>query len=151
CLQKDPNKRYASAEALAEDLQRFLAGEPIVARPPSLGKVAWKWTRRHPALATLLACSVLVAGALLGLLLWHQASENERHAHLALVAADERERLGQLHGKVRSLLRSGEEAIASGDWRSAQVQLTRAREQARDRPELADLRADVEQLLQQTH
>jgi WD40 repeat protein/tRNA A-37 threonylcarbamoyl transferase component Bud32 len=47
CLEKNPERRYASAEALAEDLERSLAGEPIAARP--LGRIprAWRWCRRN--------------------------------------------------------------------------------------------------------
>jgi eukaryotic-like serine/threonine-protein kinase len=51
CLQKSPGDRYASAEALAEDLERFLRGDPLEARSPSLAQKFWSWTRRQPALA----------------------------------------------------------------------------------------------------
>jgi eukaryotic-like serine/threonine-protein kinase len=59
CLQKEPRKRYATAGGLAEDLRRFLAGEPIRARPIPSWERALKWTRRHPAASTLIAVSVL--------------------------------------------------------------------------------------------
>jgi WD40 repeat protein len=63
CLHKDPARRYASAEALAEDLENWLAGRPISARPVSAPERLWRWCRRNPALATV---SGLAAGALLG-------------------------------------------------------------------------------------
>jgi serine/threonine-protein kinase len=52
CLQKSPGDRYASAEALADDLDRFARGEPIKVRPPHLGQRFLGWTRRQPALAS---------------------------------------------------------------------------------------------------
>jgi serine/threonine-protein kinase len=51
CLRKDPGERYGSAEALAKDLERWLAGEPIKARPVGRLERLGRWGRRHPALA----------------------------------------------------------------------------------------------------
>jgi WD40 repeat protein len=51
CLEKEARKRYASAEALAEDLRRFQAGEPLHARPVGRTERLWRWCRRNPALA----------------------------------------------------------------------------------------------------
>ncbi len=48
CLEKDPRRRYTSAAALAEDLQRFQRGEPIAVRPAGLLERGLRWTRRHP-------------------------------------------------------------------------------------------------------
>jgi WD40 repeat protein len=62
CLRKPPERRYASAKELGDDLRRFLAGEPILARPvPALERAAM-WVRRRPALAALFG--VLILGAL---------------------------------------------------------------------------------------
>ncbi len=60
CLQKDPAKRYESGEALAEDLRRFRAGETIVARPVGSVERTWRWCRRRPAVAGLLATVMLL-------------------------------------------------------------------------------------------
>jgi eukaryotic-like serine/threonine-protein kinase len=52
CLNKSPAERYTSAEALADDLDRFARGEPIKVRAPHLGQRFLSWTRRQPALAS---------------------------------------------------------------------------------------------------
>jgi WD40 repeat protein len=69
CLQKDPAWRYQSALALAEDLRRFHAGDPIRARPTGRWERVWKWARRRPAAAALLVVSPVALIALVGLTL----------------------------------------------------------------------------------
>jgi serine/threonine-protein kinase len=60
-MQKEPAKRYATCEALADDLQAYLDGRPISARPVSMAEKAWRWAKRNPRVAGL--------GALVALLL----------------------------------------------------------------------------------
>jgi serine/threonine protein kinase len=69
CLEKAPARRYSTADALAEDLRRFLSGEPVLAKPVPSWERAWKWARRRPALAAALTVStaailLLLVGAL---------------------------------------------------------------------------------------
>jgi WD40 repeat protein len=85
CLEKERARRYISARALADDLCRFLNGEPVRARATPSWDRAWRWARRRPAVAGLLATvfSLLVVIAVGGAVLsWHlkQALEEARAA-----------------------------------------------------------------------
>jgi hypothetical protein len=75
CLEKDPAKRYASAAELADDLDRFLDGRPILARPVGPVERLAKWARRRPAVAALLAilAVTLTGGFAAVTALWLQA------------------------------------------------------------------------------
>src|SRR3954452_13335770 len=68
CLVKEPHRRYADADELADDLRRFLDGSPILARRTGPRERLWKWARRQPAAAALVGLAVLVlaGGAALG-------------------------------------------------------------------------------------
>ena len=69
CLEKDPHRRYASADALAEDLERWLRNEPILARPANTWKHMMKWIRRHPAPTGIIGLGAASAGAIVVLML----------------------------------------------------------------------------------
>jgi WD40 repeat protein/serine/threonine protein kinase len=66
CLQKEPHKRYPTAEELADDLKRFLNHEPIQARPVSRWERLVKWARRRPAAAALIGLSIVTGMGLVG-------------------------------------------------------------------------------------
>src|SRR6185295_14142610 len=67
CLQKEPAKRYQSAQELADELDRFLRDEPIHARPISRFERCWRWCRRKPAIASLLlAVMILIVAGVMG-------------------------------------------------------------------------------------
>jgi len=82
CLSKEPAKRYASAEALADELERWLTGEPILARPISSPERLARWCRRKPALAGALAALLLalIAGVTGVAVQWRRAQEHSRRA-----------------------------------------------------------------------
>jgi serine/threonine protein kinase/tetratricopeptide (TPR) repeat protein len=84
CLQKDPESRYSSATCLADDLGRWLGGNPILVRPVSSLEKGWRWCRQRPVAAALAAALLLTlsVGVASVTLLWRQAET-------ALVRADE--------------------------------------------------------------
>ena len=69
CLERDPTARYRSAGALAEDLERWLEGRSIIARPVSLPVRLWRWSRRNRLTAVMTALS-LALGTVVGALVW---------------------------------------------------------------------------------
>lgn len=97
-MAKVPAHRYQTAAALAEDLNRFLSGRPIQARPVGLAEQAWRWARRNPVVAGLLAGVIvtLTAGLTASLVLWRQAeaslqtatSQRQRADGAVVVAQD---------------------------------------------------------------
>ncbi len=99
CLQKDPGKRYASAADFAADLRRFLADEPILARPVTGLERGVKWVRRRPAIAALLVLVAVVTAVGLGGVLAVQRRANRvlaaRNADLDRANTSLREAIGQ--------------------------------------------------------
>jgi WD40 repeat protein len=110
CLEKRPERRYASALELADELRRFLAGEPVKARPVGMLERAAKWARRRPTLAAayglLLAVLVLGVGGGGATWLWLRAekalSDAEAARHMAETAEGEvRQARDQLQGALQ--------------------------------------------------
>ncbi|HEX9282135.1 MAG TPA: protein kinase, partial [Candidatus Udaeobacter sp.] len=74
CLERDPKARYQTAGALAEDLERWLEGRPIIARPVRAPARVWRWSRRNPVLAGGAVFCFLLIGAVVWLLREHFAA-----------------------------------------------------------------------------
>ncbi len=97
CLSKEPGRRYADARSVAEDLERFLRHEPILARPiGNLGRLA-RWARRKPVVAAL-SCAVLLlvfAGAVASVLFVRRIEQARRSETAQRVRAEDRQREGE--------------------------------------------------------
>jgi tetratricopeptide (TPR) repeat protein len=146
CLEKSPVDRYSSVGALADDLCRYLAGEPIEARPISLW-VRWlKWAKRRPAPAALLLVALAtILGMITGYLRYqeHRAATAER-------ALSERRRMDALRIEVEELLRNGQQAMSAARWSDARVHLASARGLMGAETALVDLQAPINRLLEKT-
>ena len=138
CLDKDPARRYLSANALADDLHRFLAGEPIVARPVSIAGRLTRWSRRHPTTAVLgglsaaLLATIAIGATVVALQLAEQDRElaTERDAEAAArIAADDSRKVA-----------TEQRGLAIGAFRTL---VTTIQDKLRDKPELRAVRREV--------
>ncbi len=114
-IDKDPDRRYQSAEALADDLRRFLDDEPIRARRTSLPERCARWARRNPAVAALMAAVALLL--LLGTALaWYLEARAVAAAELALSNEQlANDNAARAEGEKREAERRGEEARRAND------------------------------------
>jgi serine/threonine protein kinase len=154
CLPKDPRRRYATAAALAEDLDRFLARRPILARPATLLEQAWKRARRRPTEAMLV--SAIAATAILGFSLvisqWRRAESKAAAEAAANVRAQQARRLS-LEQQAELALRQGLALCDEGEvkhgllWLGRSLQLaTSAQTEGLDRPIRINIAAWEDQL-----
>ena len=140
CLAKEPPKRYASAEALADDLRRYLAGQTILARRTPVWERGLKWARRRPTTATLLVLGLAAVLGFVGAALQydHDARNKERR---------EDKRLAALRIESVDALFKGRDALAQKDWTSGQLILSKLLTKIEAEPRLADLRARAAETL----
>ena len=123
CLEKEPARRYAGAEALAEDLERWLDGRPILAQRAGPIRRAAKWSRRRPATALLSAALALGApAAFVATYAAYRDSERKRleldaSLYQARIALAERE-IGQGNAdRAEALLLEWPERLRGWEWR----------------------------------
>jgi WD40 repeat protein/serine/threonine protein kinase len=137
CLQKEPAQRYGSAQALADDLGRFLAGQPIVARPVNSWVRVSKWIKRRPAAAALLGVTVLMVLALVGggVSLFYSGrlhdalGETQRQRDIAEqereTAQELRKEADQQRDRAEQLVYARQIALAQVAWQEGRVRQAR--------------------------
>lgn len=148
CMQKEIDRRYTTAGELADELRRYLNGEPIRARP--IGRLArtWRWCRRNPLIASLVlaVAATLVVGTAVSA--WYaveasrwaeEAFENERHARVEKLRADE-ERDRAIHETHRAEQREREAIEAR---LLAEIKEKEARNQAQAQAEVTRFLTDL--------
>jgi serine/threonine-protein kinase len=137
CLQKEPARRYASAQDLADDLHRYLDGKPVRARRVGAVERGVKWTRRRPAAALLLTTLLVVSVVAAGTIVWLHEQEADRR-----VAKSKREE--QARAAIETALGRATELRRDARWKEALVVLADAA------PHLAEANApELEQRLRQ--
>jgi WD40 repeat protein len=119
CLEKAPANRYGSAEALADDLDRFLRGEPIRTRAAGLREQVVKWVKRRPVVAGLLAALVLLAVVSGVLVTWSygEALQQAKNAH------DERDAARTAENHTQEALARTQRALTTSKVAQALVAL----------------------------
>ncbi len=135
-MSKEPSRRYQTAQALAEDLTRYLAGQPISARPVGRIERTWRWCRRNPSVASLSAAVVVVllAGTTVSTIFGIEAEAQAREALAEKARADtEREKAVasqalEAHQRQRA---QEAEAQATEDARRAGIEAEKAQQVAR--------------------
>ncbi len=138
CLQKEPQKRYATAGGLGADLLRFLGGEAILARRVGLPERMWRWCKRNPKVAGLTGAVALLIAMVLAFL----ASAYSRAAREQEVIATERQ-------LVEDRLEQATAAIRGGDQRQAQALLDYTNPLLENTEQLRDVRNRIEELKSQ--
>jgi tetratricopeptide (TPR) repeat protein/tRNA A-37 threonylcarbamoyl transferase component Bud32 len=129
CLQKEPEKRYGTAQELADDLRRYLANRPIRARRTPVWERGAKWVRRRPATATLTALAVAVV------------------VTLAAFWRGEAQRVASLAARCGRALFQAQDDVAKERWTDARLKLSNLLTQLQPEPALGHIRDQAAGLL----
>ncbi len=140
CLNKDPQRRYATAEDLADDLDRYREGRPIKARPITVWERGYKWSKRHPVAALSVAAGVLLLIGLTGGVIGYQRYKlNYESQQNAWVLQE------QNHGM--EVLEVADRANSQKEYQEAQVDLATYLKVAQAEPRLKQIARRVEDKL----
>ncbi len=139
CLSKEPQRRYASATELADDLRRFGEGRPIQARPVGWAARSWRWCRRNPTGAALLVTALALVGLAAGGGFWLERQQAKRRTETA-------RREGRQSKAAEGALEQAAALQKKGRWPEARAVLEGAPSLV-DTPSLADLHQRVSQAL----
>jgi WD40 repeat protein len=144
CLEKDPSRRYPSAQALAEDLERWLDGKPIEARRPTRTRRLWMWSRRHPSLALLSAAVAVLVPLLIATLATAVVivgGERDDAREQRERMREQRERMREQRERTRENLYAADMGLAYRAWLQGDMaQLARLLDEWQPQPEASDLR-----------
>jgi WD40 repeat protein/serine/threonine protein kinase len=120
-MAKEPRDRYATAQGVADDLERFLRGEPIAARPASWFERSWKTARRHPAWAGAAVSALLLLSLFIGMLSWSNIRLRDKNWQLDQTNAQ----LDQARNEAVAQARVARRSSAAAQTRLAQLALER--------------------------
>lgn len=129
CLAKEPGRRYATCGELADELQRWLRGEPILARPVGRTTRLVRWSRRNPAVAGLLTAvfAALAVGTAVSSFFWLQSVRNEHQAKANAEQAKANEEAARAHAQRAEA--NSQQAQREAERANKQTDLALEREQ----------------------